>query len=88
MGPKYVKTNLPNHKVYFHLCISLLSPVFIHSGSCWRIKLRWLSDAVCFPLSPSPGDLPDLGIESESLMSPAWADGFFTTSHLESPLSL
>ena len=26
---------------------------------------------------PSPGDLPDLGIESMSLMSPALAGGFF-----------
>ena len=29
---------------------------------------------------PSPADLPDLGIEPTSLMSPALADGFFTTS--------
>ena len=29
---------------------------------------------------PSPGDLPDPGIEPASLMSPALADGFFTTS--------
>ena len=43
MGPKYVIINLPNHRVYFHLCISLLSPVFSDSWSCWRIKLRWLS---------------------------------------------
>ena len=28
---------------------------------------------------PSPGDLPDLGIEPESLVSPALAGGFFTT---------
>ena len=28
---------------------------------------------------PSSGDLPDLGIESMSLMSPALAGGFFTT---------
>ena len=27
-----------------------------------------------------PGDLPNLGIELESLMSPALAGGFFTTS--------
>ena len=31
-------------------------------------------------LFPSPGDLPDLGIEPASLMSPAFASGFFTTS--------
>ena len=28
---------------------------------------------------PSPGDLPDPGIEPKSLMSPALADGFFTS---------
>ena len=30
--------------------------------------------------SPSPGDLPDPGIKSISLKSPAFAGGFFTTS--------
>ena len=30
-------------------------------------------------LCPPPGDLPDPGIEPESLMSPALADGFLTT---------
>ena len=29
---------------------------------------------------PLPGDLPDPGIKSVSLMSPALAGGFFTTS--------
>ena len=29
---------------------------------------------------PLPGDLPDAGIEPMSLMSPALAGGFFTTS--------
>ena len=29
---------------------------------------------------PTPGDLPDPGIEPESLVSPAVAGGFFTTS--------
>ena len=29
---------------------------------------------------PPPGDLPDQGIKPTSLMSPALADGFFTTS--------
>ena len=29
---------------------------------------------------PPPGELPDLGIKLSSLMSPALADGFFTTS--------
>ena len=31
--------------------------------------------------SPPPGDLPDLGIEPASLVSPALAGGFLTTSH-------
>ena len=31
-------------------------------------------------LCPPPGDLPDPGIECVSLMSPALAGGFFTTS--------
>ena len=29
---------------------------------------------------PSPGDLPDPGIEPKSLASPALAGGFFTTN--------
>ena len=29
---------------------------------------------------PPPGDLPYPGVEPASLMSPAWAGGFFTTS--------
>ena len=29
---------------------------------------------------PSPGDLPNLGVKPTSLMSPALAGGFFTTS--------
>ena len=31
-------------------------------------------------LCPLPGDLPDAGTEPMPLMSPAFADGFFTTS--------
>ena len=31
-------------------------------------------------LCPLPGDLPNAGIDRMSLMSPAFADGFFTTS--------
>ena len=32
---------------------------------------------------PSPGDLPDLGIEPVSLRSPSLASGFFTTEPSE-----
>ena len=31
-------------------------------------------------MGPSPGDLPDPGLEPESLLSPVFAGGFFTTS--------
>ena len=40
------------------------------------LQARILSGLPC----PPPGDLPHPGIEPTSLMSPAWADGFFTTS--------
>ena len=36
---------------------------------------------------PSPGDLPNPGIEPESLMSPALAGRFFTTSATWEPQS-
>ena len=36
---------------------------------------------------PSPGDLPDPGIEAMSFMSPALARGFFITSATTFPLS-
>ena len=39
-----------------------------------------------FPCPP-PGDLPDLGIEPESLMSPALAGRLFTTKHFESVIN-
>ena len=38
--------------------------------------------------SPSPGNLPDLGIELLSLASPALAGGFFTTSDIWEALGI
>ena len=35
---------------------------------------------------PTPGYLPDSGIEPESLASPALAGGFFTTEPSEKPI--
>jgi len=35
---------------------------------------------------PTPGDLPDPGVEPESPVSPALASRFFTTEPLGSPL--
>ena len=40
----------------------------------------------CLPF-PSPGDLPDPGIEPTPLTSPALAGGFFTSSAAWDPLS-
>ena len=37
---------------------------------------------------PTPGSLPDPGMESESLASPELARGFFTNVHLGSPVCL
>ena len=39
-------------------------------------RQNYWSGLPCCP----PGDPPDPGIEPKSLVSPAWADGFFTTS--------
>ena len=36
----------------------------------------------------SPGDLPDPGIESVSLMSPVWAGRFFTTGTIGKALGV
>ena len=60
-------------------CLTVGSPVdcglpgsSVHGISQARI-LVWVA-------VPSPGDLPDPGMEPESLTSPAWAGRFFTTS--------
>ena len=54
-----------------HLCLTLCDPMD-HSHS----------ELSC----PPPGDLPNLGIESTSLMPPALAGRFFTTSATWMPL--
>ena len=67
------------------LCLTLCNP--------WTVTLQaplftgfsrqeYWSASPC----PPPGNLPDSGIELESLTSPALAGGFFTTSHLGSLL--
>ena len=46
-------------------------------------------DWSALPCLPPPGDLPNPGIEPVSLMSPALAGGFFTTSNTwEAPVML
>jgi len=61
--------------VYVYVCVCVCrlcmhGYAFIHVRVCV---------CVCVPCPP-PGDLPDSGIKLSSLMSPALADGFFTTS--------
>ena len=70
------------------LCLTLCDPTdYSPSGS----SVHGILQADCWsglPF-PYPGDLPDLGIEPESLASPALACGFFTTRaplyHREAP---
>ena len=55
----------------------------IHNGQDRKITLRSFSewqDKENAVSRPAPGDLSDPGIEPVSLLSPALADGFFTTS--------
>ena len=59
-----------SHFSPIRLCDPMDYPLSIEFSrqECWR-------GLPCLP----PGDLPDPGIEPESLMSPALAGGFFTT---------
>ena len=45
-----------------------------------------MQDFIAWLPFPSPGELPNPGIEPKFLVSPALACGFFTTSYLGSPL--
>ena len=87
MGLQYGKHKCAHTCVYMSMCI--LS-YFIHVrffGTLWTIapqaplsmgfsRQKYWSGLPC----PSPGDLPDPGIEPMSLLSPALAGGFFTTN--------
>ena len=62
--------------------LSCFSPVQL-GGTLWMVALsmgfsttEYWSELPC----SSRGDIPDPGIEPTSLMSPAWAGRFFTTS--------
>ena len=70
---------LPYLVLYAQPCPTLCGPMdcslqgsSVHGISQATI-LKWIA-------CPPPGDLPDPGIEPMSLMSPALAGGFFTTS--------
>ena len=62
---------------FSHICLCNPTDCSL-PGSCVHgiLQARILEWLAC----PTPGDLPDPGIELTSLMSPALADGFFTTS--------
>ena len=60
-------------------CLTLRDSMDI---ACWvSLSMGFSRQEYCSGLPcPSPGDLPDPGIEPASLMFPALAGGFFTTS--------
>ena len=69
------------------VCVLSVTSVVSNSATAWTVACQTLlfmafsrkeywSGLPC----PSPGDLPDSGIETGSLMSSALAGGFFTTS--------
>ena len=67
------------HTKLVHLCLTLGSPM---DSTCQVPLSMGFSRQECwtgFPCIP-PGDLPDPGIEPASLMCPALAGDFFTTS--------
>ena len=72
--------------MYFHVCVSGFSHVWLFV-TLWTVacqnplpmgfaRQEYLSGLSC----PPPRDLPKLGIEPTSLLSPALAGWFFTTS--------
>ena len=63
----------------FHLCLTLCDPMDYNlpGSSVHGILHQEYWNGLPFP---SPGDLPNPGIEPESLLSPALAGGFLTTS--------
>ena len=69
-----------NHLQNKHACVCILSHVQLFVTSWIVAHQAPLSTGFSRQESPSPGDLPDPGIEPKSLMSPSLAGGFFTTS--------
>ena len=65
-----------NHFSHVRLCATLWTVAHQAPLSMGFSKQEYWSQLPC----PSPGDLPDPGIELSSLTSSALAGGFFTTS--------
>ena len=64
---------------FYDACICMLS----HFRHVWFFVTRWTvvhQAPLSMELFPSPGDLPNSGIKPVSLLFPALAGGFFTTS--------
>ena len=80
------------------VCVSVYVPVHAHTPSYPTLcnpmdcsppgssVLSWQEYWSGWPFPP-PGDLPDPGIKSRCLASPALAGGFFTTEPLGKPIS-
>ena len=67
------------------LCLTLGDPM---DYSLTGFSAHELSQSRILEYRPPPGDLPDLGIEPVSLMTPALAGVFFTSSTAwETPLN-
>ena len=67
------------HAKWLQSCLTLCDPMDLQPAghlSMGFSRQEYWSGLPC----PPPGDLPDPGIEPESLVSPALADGFFITS--------
>ena len=61
-------------------CLTLCDPMdYIAPQTPLSVEFSRQEYWTGFPC-PSPGDLPDTGIEPEPLMSPTLVGGFFTTS--------
>ena len=80
MAGSYDRCIFNMHALSWFSCVRLCNPMDrspVGSSCSWGFSRRecW-SGSPC----PSPGDLPNSGTKPRSLMSPALADGFFTTS--------
>ena len=75
---------LPLAICFTHVCVfsySVMSDQTLWIAACQApLSMEFSRQQYCSGLpSPSPGDLPELGIEPASLVSAALAGGFFAT---------
>ena len=65
-------------------CLILVTPWTVDHQALLPMGFSKQAYQVGLPF-PTPGDLPNPGMEPESLMSPVLADGFFTNSATGKP---